>query len=105
MPWARYQWQGPHLRASAMQLRLFLQLLRFLANGLRTALVCLGMPETRHPSLSDPQLRSRSGDVELPAWAPGEDLCDFVNWLTSSLPLREPSPVDLPRLRALPAER
>lgn len=70
MPWARYYWRGPHLQASAMQLRLFIQLLRFLANRLRTALVYVGMPETRHTSLSDSQLRSRFGDVELPAWHP-----------------------------------
>jgi len=129
-PWAGYQRQGPHLRASAMRLlgemgvrvlvideinsvlagtprqqRLFLQLLRFFSNGLRAALVCAGVPEARHTLLSDPQLRSRFSDVELPAWAAGEDLRDFVNRLTWSLPLRQPSPVDSPRLRMLLADR
>lgn len=129
-PWVGYRQQGSHLRASAMRLlrdlgvrvlvideinsvlagtprqqRLFLQLLRFLSNELRAALVCAGVPEARHALLSDPQLRSRFNDVELPAWTPGEDLRDFVNRLTWSLPLREPSPVDSFRLRALLAER
>ncbi len=53
------------------QQRLFLQLLRFLSNGLGMALVCAGVPEARHALLSDPQLRSRFSDVELPSWAPG----------------------------------
>ncbi len=129
-PWAGYARQGPHLRAGTVRLlrelgvrvlvideinsvlagtprqqRLFLQLLRFLSNELRAALVCAGVPEARHALLSDPQLRSRFSDVELPAWAPSEVLRDFVNRLTWSLPLREPSPVDSPRLRLLLAEQ
>lgn len=35
----------------------------------------------------------------------GEDLRDFVTRLTWSLPLREPSPVDAPKLRRLVIER
>lgn len=125
-PWAGYTRNGPHLRAGVIRLlrelavrvlvideinsvlagtprqqRLFLQLLRFLSNELRAALVCAGVPEARHALLSDPQLRSRFSDVELPAWAAGEELRDFVNRLIWSMPLREPSPVDSAKLRAL----
>lgn len=129
-PSAGYWMQGARLRASAVRLlrdlgvrvlvideinsvlagtprqqRLFLQLLRFLSNELGVALVCAGVPEARHALLSDPQLRSRFSDVELPPWVPGDDLRDFVTRLTWSLPLREPSPVDSAKLRALLAER
>jgi hypothetical protein len=50
-------------------------------------------------------LRSRFTDIELPRWSFGEDLRDFVTRLTWSLPLREPSPVDSPKLRRLLVER
>jgi hypothetical protein len=50
-------------------------------------------------------LRSRFTDIELPPWSLGEDLRDFVTRLTWSLPLREPSPVDSPKLRHLLVER
>jgi Bacterial TniB protein len=79
----------------------FLQLLRFLSNELRLAFVGVGVPEARYALLSDGQLRSRFTDVELPPWALGEDMRDFVTRLTWSLPLREPSPVDSPKLRRL----
>lgn len=93
------------LAGTPRQQRLFLQLLRFLSNDLRLALVGVGVPEARHALLSDAQLRSRFNDVELPLWTPGEDLRDFVNRLVWSLPLRQPSPVDSARLRAMLAER
>jgi type II secretory pathway predicted ATPase ExeA len=121
---------GPQLRASALRLlrelgtrvlvideinsvlvgtprqqRLFLQLLRFLSNELRLALVGVGVPEARHALLSDAQLHSRFSDIEVPRWTPGDDLRDFINRLVWSLPLRQPSPVDSPRLRAMLAER
>ncbi len=63
------------------------------------------MPEARHALLSDSQLRSRFTDAELAPWAVGEDLRDFVIRLTWSLPLREPSPVDSPKLRRLLVNR
>ena len=93
------------LAGTARQQRLFLQLLRFLSNELGVALVCTGIPEARHVLLSDPQLRSRFSEVELPRWRAGEELREFVNRLTWSLPLRAPSPVDSPKLGALLVER
>ena len=93
------------LAGTARQQRLFLQLLRFLSNDLRLALVGVGVPEARHALLSDAQLHSRFSDIELPPWAPGEDLRDFVSRLVWSLPLRRPSPVDSAKLRAKLAER
>jgi hypothetical protein len=93
------------LVGSPRQQRLFLQLLRFLSNDLKLALVGVGVPEVRHALLSDAQLRSRFSDIELPPWTPGEDLRDFVTRLVWSLPLRQSSPVDSAKLRAMLAER
>jgi hypothetical protein len=93
------------LAGTPRQQRLFLQLLRFLSNQLGVALVCAGIPEARHALLSDPQLRGRFSDVELAPWTQGDELRDFVNRLIWSLPLRQASPVDSQRVRALLAER
>ena len=93
------------LAGTPRQQRLFLQVLRFLSNELGVALVCAGIPEARHVLLSDPQLRSRFSEVELASWTAGEELREFVNRLTWSLPLRAPSPVDSSRLRALLVEQ
>ena len=93
------------LAGTPRQQRVFLQLLRFLSNELRLAIVAVGVPEARHALLSDGQLRSRFTDIELPRWSLGEDLRDFVTRLTWSLPLREPSPVNSPKLRRLLVER
>lgn len=86
------------LAGTARQQRLFLQLLRWLSNELRVALVGIGVPETRHALLSDDQLRNRFMNLELPAWENGDDFSHFVTRLIWSLPLREPSPVDSRRL-------
>lgn len=93
------------LVGTARQQRLFLQLLRFHSNELRIALVCTGVPEARHALLSDPQLRSRFYDLELPPWKASPELQVFINLLVQGLPLRRPSLVDSVRLRRLLAER
>jgi type II secretory pathway predicted ATPase ExeA len=93
------------LAGTPRQQRLFLQLLRFLSNDLRLALVGVGVPEARHALLSDSQLRSRFSDFELAPWSPGDELREFVTRLIWSLPLRQPSPVDSPKLRRLLVER
>jgi type II secretory pathway predicted ATPase ExeA len=93
------------LAGTPRQQRLFLQLLRFLSNDLRVALVGVGVPEARHALLSDSQLRSRFSDFELVPWSPSEALRDFITRLIWSLPLRQPSPVDSPKLRRLLADR
>lgn len=93
------------LAGTARQQRVFLQLLRFLSNELRLAFVGVGVPEARHALLSDSQLRSRFSDIELPPWSFDDELRDFVTRLTWSLPLREPSPVDSPKLRRLLVDR
>jgi hypothetical protein len=89
------------LAGTARQQRLFLQLLRFLSNDLKMALVCAGIPEARHALLSDAQLRSRFCDIELSLWRADADLQAFVTRLVSGLPLRRPSPIDSPKLRRL----
>lgn len=93
------------LAGTPRQQRVFLQLLRFLSNELRLAFVGVGVPEARHALFSDSQLRSRFTDVELSPWSMSEDLRDFVIRLTWSLPLRQPSPVDSPKLRRLLLDR
>jgi Bacterial TniB protein len=93
------------LVGSARQQRQFLQLLRFLSNELRVAIVCAGVPEARVALLSDPQLRSRVADISLDPWTTGPELQDFINRLVQGLPLRQPSPVDSAKLRRLLIER
>lgn len=93
------------LAGTPRQQRLFLQLLRFLSNELRVGLVCTGIPEARHALLSDPQLRSRFGEHEMPPWVAGPELQRFINRLVQGLPLRQPSAIDSPRLCRLLAER
>ena len=89
------------LAGSPRQQRIFLQLLRFLSNELGIALICAGAPEARQAMLTDPQLRSRFLDIELPPWRDDSDLRVFLARLVQSLPLRSPSPVDSPGLRGL----
>ncbi|WP_338030492.1 TniB family NTP-binding protein [Gluconacetobacter aggeris] len=89
------------LAASPRQQRRFLQLLRWLSNELRVALVGVGVPETRHALLSDDQLRSRFMNLDLPEWEEGAELTRFVTRLIWSLPLRGPSPIDSPRVMQL----
>lgn len=93
------------LVGTSRQRQLFLALLRFLSNELSLALVCVGVPEARRVLMSDVQLESRFNDVELPLWRPGPELQDFVNRVVGNLPLRQPSPVDSPKLMTLLAHR
>lgn len=66
------------LAGSPRQQRLFLQLLRFLSNELSMGLICAGTPEARQALLTDPQLRSRFIEVELPLWQEGAALRLFL---------------------------
>jgi hypothetical protein len=93
------------LVGTARQQRLFLQLLRFISNELRIALVCTCVPEARRALLSDPQLRSRFSDLELPPWKADAELQAFINLLAQGLPLRSPSPIDSAKIRRLLIER
>jgi len=93
------------LAGTPRQQRLFLQLLRFLSNDLRMALVCAGVPEARRALMSDAQLRSRFCDIELPLWRADADLQAFINRMVTGLPLRRPSPVDSPKVRRLLVDR
>jgi len=93
------------LAGTPRQQRLFLQLLRFVSNELRVALVCTGVPEARHALMSDAQLRSRFAEVELGAWTACADLQELVNRVVQGFPLRRPSPVDGVKVRRLLVER
>lgn len=93
------------LAGTARQQRLFLQLLRFLSNELRVALVCTGVPEARHALMSDAQLRSRFAEIEMPPWSASPELQEFVNRIVQGFPLRQPSPVEGAKVCRLLAER
>jgi Bacterial TniB protein len=93
------------LVGSARQQRCFLQMLRFLSNELKVALVCAGVPEARFALLADPQIRNRFAETALEPWAAGPDLSAFVTLLVQGLPLRRPSPVDSGKLRRVLVER
>jgi hypothetical protein len=93
------------LAGSPRQQRILLQLLRFLSNELGIALICAGAPEARQAMLTDPQLRSRFLDIELPPWRDDGDLQIFLARLVQSLPLHRPSPVDSRGLRRMIATR
>ena len=93
------------LVGSARQQRYFLQMLRFLSNELKVALVCAGVPEARTALFADPQLRNRFAETALEPWTAGSELASFVALLVQGLPLRQPSPVDSGTLRRLVVER
>ena len=75
------------LAGSPRQQRIFLQMLRFLSNELGMALICAGTPEARQAMLTDPQLRSRFLDIELPLWRDDGDLRTFLARLVQSSPI------------------
>ena len=87
------------------QQRMFLQLLRFMSNHLRVALVCAGTPEAKYALNSDSQLHSRFSEVELVPWTVGPDLQGFVNRMVQSMPLRQPSPVESAKVYHLIIDR
>ncbi|MFC0387839.1 TniB family NTP-binding protein [Muricoccus vinaceus] len=91
--------------ASPLQQRAFLQLLRFMANKLKITLICAGTPEAKVALMSDGELKSRFRDIEMKRWQDGEALRGFLARLVQNLPLRRPSPVDSPSIRALVLER
>jgi hypothetical protein len=93
------------LAVSPLQQRACLQLLRFLSNKLSMALICAGTPEARLALMSEPQLRSRFAEFELPRWQDDQALRVFLAHLVQGLPLRRPSPVDSAALRKMVLER
>jgi hypothetical protein len=82
------------------QQREFLNLLRFLGNELRVPLACLGTKEAYLAIRSDDQLENRFEPFLLPRWSDGADLGRLLASFEASIPLREPSGLSAPALRA-----
>jgi hypothetical protein len=89
------------LSGGVSQQRAFLNLLRFLGNELRIPLVCLGTKEAYLAIRSDDQLENRFEPFPLSRWTDDADLGRLLASFESSLPLREPSGLSAPGLRAL----
>lgn len=83
------------------QQREFLNLLRFIGNELRISLLCLGTKEAYLAIRSDDQLENRFEPILLPRWTDGVDLGRLLASFEAMLPLREPSELSSPPLRAL----
>jgi hypothetical protein len=79
--------------------RIFLNLIRFLANDLRVPIVCFGTDEACHAFLTDSQLAERFDAFALPRWTNDEALRKLVASLGAILPLRQPSKLDAPVVR------
>lgn len=89
------------LAGTARRQREFLNLIRFLGNTLRIPLVCLGTKDAYMAIRIDDQLENRFHPFPLPRW---EDDVEFGRLLLSfeaMLPLREPSHLGAPEMRAL----
>lgn len=93
------------LAARPSQQREFLNLLRFIGNELRISLCCLGTKEAYLAIRSDDQLENRFEPIPLPRWTDGVDLGRLLASFEATLPLREPSDLSSPALRALILQR
>lgn len=89
------------LSGKAGQQREFLNLLRFLGNELCVPLACLGTKEAYLAIRSDDQLENRFEPFPLPRWTDDADLGRLLASFEASMPLREPSGLSAPALRAL----
>lgn len=82
------------------QQRVFLNVIRLLANELEMPLVCAGTPEARRALLADAGLADRFESVELPRWTNGVAFRRLLASFAAILPLRQPSDLDDERVRA-----
>ncbi len=82
------------------QQRVFLNVIRLLANDLEMPLVCAGTPEARRALLTDNGLADRFESVELPRWTNNIGFRRLLASFGSILPLRQPSELDQERVRA-----
>lgn len=79
------------LAGSFRQQRIFLNVIRFLANDLRVPLVCAGTDLARQALLTDPQLAERFEALQLRRWTNDQHLTQLLASLATILPLRRPS--------------
>lgn len=88
------------LAAPAPRARELLNLLRHLTNELRIPLGCFGTREAYLAIRSDDQLESRFEPFLLPPWEDGPELGRLLASFETVLPLREPSGLGSPGMRA-----
>lgn len=81
------------------QQRVFLNVIRLLANELEMPLVCAGTPEARRALLTDNGLADRFESVELPRWTNNVGFRRLLASFAAILPLRHPSELDDQRVR------
>jgi len=93
------------LAAPGQRQREMLNLLRFLGNELRIPLVCLGTREAYLAIRTDDQLENRFQPFLLPIWEDGTEFARLLASFEAVLPLREPSGLGSPDLRALVVRR
>ncbi|OAV50579.1 transposase [Rhizobium sp. WYCCWR10014] len=79
------------LTGTYRQQRIFLNVIRFLANDLKVPLICSGTDLARQALLTDPQLAERFEAFHLKRWSNTQQLAQLLASLGSILPLREPS--------------
>ncbi|MGX5850869.1 TniB family NTP-binding protein [Mesorhizobium sp. PL10] len=79
------------LAGSFRQQRIFLNVIRFLANDLKVPLICAGTDLARQALLTDPQLAERFEAFHLDRWADNSQISQLLTSLGGILPLRRPS--------------
>ena len=82
-----------------------LNLLRYLGNELRIPLTCLGTREAYLAVRTDDQLENRFEPFLLPVWEDGLEFGRLLASFEAVLPLREPSGLGLPAMRAAISRR
>jgi hypothetical protein len=79
------------LAGSVNEQRSSLNLLKFLSNQIKCAVVVLGTRDALAAMQTDPQIASRFPGVEIPRWQENEDFRGFLAGFERQLPLRQPS--------------
>ncbi|WP_376093935.1 TniB family NTP-binding protein (plasmid) [Roseomonas sp. CCTCC AB2023176] len=82
------------------QQRVFLNVIRLLANELEMPLVCAGTPEARRALMTDNGLADRFESVELPRWTNNVAFRRLLASYGAILPLRQASDLDEERTRS-----
>ncbi|PST64681.1 transposase [Rhizobium sp. SEMIA4064] len=79
------------LSGTYRQQRIFLNVIRFLANDLKVPLICAGTDLARQALLTDPQLAERFETFHLKRWVNDQHLAQLLASLGTILPLRRAS--------------
>ena len=93
------------LAATARRQRELLSLLRYLGNELRIPIACLGTRDAYLAIRTDDQLENRFHPFLLPRWEDDAELARLLVSFEAMLPLREPSHLGAPAMRALLVQR